>query len=76
MVQYLTAASLDQGNHDRNPWFSTLLQYPSSNEIMIETLRSVTYCIILDKGNHDINPSFSTLLQYPSIREIMIETLG
>jgi hypothetical protein len=42
----ITAASLDQGNHDRNPWFSTLLQYPSNNEIMIETLGSVTYCSI------------------------------
>ena len=46
MVQYLIVATLDQGNHDRNPWFSTLLQYPSSNEIMIETLGSVTYCSI------------------------------
>jgi hypothetical protein len=41
MVQYLTAASLDQGNHDRNYLFSTLLQHPSMKEIMIETLGSV-----------------------------------
>jgi hypothetical protein len=29
--------TLDQGNHGRNPWFSTLLQQPSIKEIMIET---------------------------------------
>jgi hypothetical protein len=32
--------TLEQGNHDRNPWFSTLLQQPSIKEIMIETLGS------------------------------------
>jgi hypothetical protein len=26
LVQYLTAVSLDQVNHDRNRWFSTLLK--------------------------------------------------
>jgi hypothetical protein len=41
MVQYLTAESLDQGNHERNPLVSTLLQQPSIKEIMIETLASV-----------------------------------
>jgi hypothetical protein len=41
---YLTAASLHQENDDENPWFSTLLQHPSTNEIMIETLVSVPYC--------------------------------
>jgi hypothetical protein len=35
LVQYLIAATLDQGNHDRNPWFSTLLHHPSIKEIMI-----------------------------------------
>ena len=38
MVQYLIAATLDQGNHDRNLLFSTLLQHPLIKEIMIETL--------------------------------------
>jgi hypothetical protein len=38
MVQYLTAVSLDQENHDKNPWFRNLLQHPSTNEIMIENL--------------------------------------
>jgi hypothetical protein len=46
LVQYLTAASLDQGNHDGNPWFSILLHHPSIKEIMIETLGSVLYCSI------------------------------
>jgi hypothetical protein len=45
--QYLTAAFLDQGNDDRNPWISTLLQHPSIKQIMKETLGSVTYCSIL-----------------------------
>jgi hypothetical protein len=43
MVQYLTVATLDQGNHDRNHWFSTLLQHPSTKEIVIEALGSVPY---------------------------------
>jgi hypothetical protein len=47
--QYLTAASLDQGNHDRNLWFSTLQQHPSTKEIMMETFGSVTYLISLVK---------------------------
>jgi hypothetical protein len=38
LVQCLTASSLDQGNNDKNPWFSILLQHPSITEIMIETL--------------------------------------
>jgi hypothetical protein len=46
LVQYLTAASLDHGIHDRNPWFSTLLQHPWIKEIMIETFDSVPYCSI------------------------------
>jgi hypothetical protein len=46
MVQYLTAASLDQGNHNGNPWFSTLLHHPLIKEIMIETHGSVPYCSI------------------------------
>jgi hypothetical protein len=50
LVQYLTAASLDQEYHDENPWFSNLLQHPSSNENMIETLGSVTYCSIPRSG--------------------------
>jgi hypothetical protein len=37
LVQYLTAASLDQGNHNRNPWFNTLLQHLLTKEIVIET---------------------------------------
>jgi hypothetical protein len=35
MVLYLTAATLDQEYHDRNTWFSTLLQQPLIKEIMI-----------------------------------------
>jgi hypothetical protein len=46
MVLYLTAGTLDQGYHDRNQWFSTLLQQPLIKEIMIETLGSVPYCSI------------------------------
>jgi hypothetical protein len=46
IVQYLTAATLDQGNHDRNSWLGNLLQHPSIKEIMIETIGSVPYCII------------------------------
>jgi hypothetical protein len=46
MVQYLIAAILDQGNHDRNPWFCTLLQQPSIKDIMIETLGSLPYSSI------------------------------
>jgi hypothetical protein len=76
MVQYLTAASLDQGNHDRNPWYSILLQHPSIKEIMIEIIGSVPYCSIPRSRNHDRNPWFSTLLQHPSIKEITIETIG
>ena len=45
LVQYLTAATLDHGNHDVNPWFSTLLQQPSIKEIMI-----VSIMISLIKG--------------------------
>jgi hypothetical protein len=37
-------------NHDRNPWFSTLLQHPSINEIMIDALDSVPYCSIPPSG--------------------------
>jgi hypothetical protein len=37
---------LDQGNHDRIPWFNTLLQHPSIKEIMIEALGSIPYCSI------------------------------
>jgi hypothetical protein len=44
LVQYLTAASLDQENHDRNPWFWTLLQQTSIKDIIIETHGSVPYC--------------------------------
>ena len=76
LVQYLTAASLDQGNHDRNFWFSTLQQHPSTKEIMMETFGSVTFCRTLDQGNHGRKTCFSTLLQQPSIKEIMIETHG
>jgi hypothetical protein len=43
-VQNFTAVSLNQGNHDGNPWFSTLLQHPSIKEIMMETHGSVPYC--------------------------------
>jgi hypothetical protein len=46
MVQYLTAATLDQGNHDRNSWLGTLLQHPWIKKIMIETLDSVANCCI------------------------------
>jgi hypothetical protein len=46
MVQYIIAASLDQGNHDGNLWFSTLLHHPLIKEIMIETLGSIPYCSI------------------------------
>jgi hypothetical protein len=42
----LAAASIDQANHDRNPWFNTLLQHLSTKEIMMETLGSVPYCSI------------------------------
>jgi hypothetical protein len=76
LVQYITAASLYKGNHDRNPWFSILLQQSSFKEIMIETLVQYLTAAILVQGNHDRNPWFSTLLQHPSIKEIMIETLG
>jgi hypothetical protein len=38
LVKYLTAAFLDQGIDDRNPWINTLLQHPSTKEIMKETL--------------------------------------
>ena len=69
MVLYLTAAALDQGYHDRNPWFSTLLQQPLIKEIMIETLGSVLTAASLDQENHYRNPWFSTLLQHPSIKE-------
>jgi hypothetical protein len=52
MMQYATeqristmiSVSLDQVNHDINPWFSTLLQHPSIKEIIVETLGSVPYC--------------------------------
>jgi hypothetical protein len=46
IVQYLTAATLDQGNHDRNSWLGTLLQHPWINKIMIETHGSEPYCSI------------------------------
>jgi hypothetical protein len=46
IVQYLTAATLDQGNHDRNSWLGTLLQHPLIKKIMIETLDSVPNCSI------------------------------
>jgi hypothetical protein len=46
MVQYLSAATLDQGSHDRNTWFGTLLQHPWIKKIMIETLGSVPNCSI------------------------------
>jgi hypothetical protein len=42
----LAAASIDQGNHDRNPSSSTLLQHPSIKEIMREILGSIPYCSI------------------------------
>jgi hypothetical protein len=76
MVLYLTAATLDQGYHDRNPLFSALLQHPSTTDILIENLCSVPYCSILDQGNNDRNPWFNIFLQHHSITEIMIETLG
>jgi hypothetical protein len=46
MAQYITAASLDQGNHDGIPWFSTLLHHPLIKEITIEILGTVPYYII------------------------------
>jgi hypothetical protein len=49
----VAAASIDQGNHGRNPWFSTLLQQPSIKEIMIETLGSDLAAASIDQGNHD-----------------------
>ena len=76
LVQYLTAVSLDQRNHDINPWFSTLLQRPSIKEIMIETFFQYFTAASLDQGNHDRAPWLSTLPQHPSIKEIMTETLG
>jgi hypothetical protein len=45
--------TLDQGNHGRNPWFSTLLQQPSIKEIMIETLGSDLAAASIDQGNRD-----------------------
>jgi hypothetical protein len=38
VVQHLTAATLDQGNHDRNSWISTLMQHHWTKKIIIETL--------------------------------------
>jgi hypothetical protein len=53
--------SLDQVNHDRNPWFSTLLQHPSISEIMIDSLGSIPYCSIPPSGKW----WWKTLVQYP-----------
>jgi hypothetical protein len=43
---FLPWSSLDQENYDKNPWFSNLLQHPSTNKIMIEILGSIPYCSI------------------------------
>ena len=60
MVQYLTAATFDHGNHDRNSWISTLLQHHWTKKIIIETLGLIPYCSILRSRS----------------KEIIIETLG
>ena len=80
MVLYLTAATLDQGYHDKNHWLSTLLQHSWIKEMMIETLGSIPYYSILrskkplvqyitartlDQRNHDRNPWIINLLQHP-----------
>jgi hypothetical protein len=67
LVQYLTAVSLDQVNHDRNPWFSTLLQHPSIKEIIVETLGSVPYC---QRFYHDFLDQW--MMQYATEQRISI----